>query len=63
MRHNVETKLVNNNISETIQNSICGWSDKGVGQRVYAKKEIKTLQSAIETIKYEFWDDVVDNLK
>lgn len=38
MRHNVETKLVNNNISETIQNSICGWSDKGVGQRVYAKR-------------------------
>ena len=43
-RHTFETMAVEKKIPAEYQNAICGWTDKGTGQRLYAhKKDMKIL--------------------
>lgn len=62
-RHNFESKLVNSGIIETVQNSICGWSNKGVGQKRYAKTDVKTMKFAIEKVQYGFFNKYFEYFK
>ena len=38
-RHTFETKAVEIKMPIEYQNAICGWTDRGVGQRIYGKKK------------------------
>ncbi|MFI3242583.1 MAG: hypothetical protein R3Y43_08465 [Alphaproteobacteria bacterium] len=52
-RHTFETKCVEKKITAEIQNQICGWVNKGVGQRIYNKGlDIKDLYKEIKKIQY-----------
>lgn len=47
-RHTFETKAVEIKIPIEYQNAICGWTDRGVGQRIYGKK--KNINVTLEEI-------------
>ena len=52
-RHTFETMAVEARIPSEYQNAICGWTDRGVGQRVYAhKKDIKIMLEEISKVGY-----------
>ena len=52
-RHTFETKAVEKRIPSEYQNAICGWTDRGVGQRVYAhKKDIRVMLEELSKIEY-----------
>ena len=52
-RHTFETMAVEKKIPAEYQNAICGWTDQGVGQRIYAhKKDINTMKEEISKISY-----------
>ena len=52
-RHTFETKAVEKRIPAEYQNAICGWTDKGIGQRLYAhKKDIRVMKEEISKINY-----------
>ncbi len=52
-RHTFETKAVEKRIPAEYQNAICGWTDSGTGQRVYAhKKDIKIMLEELTKINY-----------
>ena len=52
-RHTFETKAVDKRIPAEYQNAICGWTDRGIGQRIYAhKKDIKVMLEEISKISY-----------
>ena len=52
-RHTFETKAVEKRIPAEYQNAICGWTDSGIGQRVYAhKKDIKIMLEELSKINY-----------
>ena len=52
-RHTFETKAVEVKIPAEYQNAICGWTDNGVGQRVYGRhKDINAMLEEISKISY-----------
>lgn len=52
-RHTFETKAVEVKIPAEYQNAICGWADRGTGQRIYGRtKDIKVVLNEISKIKY-----------
>ena len=52
-RHTFETMAVEARIPSEYQNAICGWTDRGIGQRVYAhKKDIKIMLEEISKVGY-----------
>lgn len=52
-RHSFETMAVEKRIPAEYQNAICGWTDKGVGQRIYGKKkDIRIVLEEISKIEY-----------
>ncbi|MBR6411631.1 MAG: site-specific integrase [Alphaproteobacteria bacterium] len=52
-RHTWETKAVEKRIPAEYQNAICGWTDQGIGQRLYAhKKDIRIMLSELKKINY-----------
>ena len=52
-RHTFETKAVEVKIPAEYQNAICGWTDNGVGQRVYGRhKDINVMLEEISKISY-----------
>ncbi|MBP5343771.1 MAG: site-specific integrase [Alphaproteobacteria bacterium] len=52
-RHTFETKAVEQRIPAEYQNAICGWTDQGIGQRLYAhKKDIRIMLEEISKINY-----------
>ena len=52
-RHTFETKAVEKRIPVEYQNAICGWTDAGIGQRVYGhKKDIKVMLQELSKINY-----------
>ena len=52
-RHTFETKAVEVKIPAEYQNAICGWTDNGVGQRVYGRqKDIHAMLEEISKICY-----------
>ena len=62
-RHTFETMAVEKRIPTEYQNAVCGWTDKGVGQRVYAhKKDMKIMLEEISKIEYPI-NRELNNLK
>ncbi|MBP5344276.1 MAG: site-specific integrase [Alphaproteobacteria bacterium] len=52
-RHTFETMATEKRIPPQYQNAICGWTDQGIGQRVYAhKKDIKIMREELSKISY-----------
>ena len=52
-RHTFETMAVEKKIPAEYQNAICGWTDQGVGQRIYGrKKDINVMREEIGKINY-----------
>ena len=52
-RHTFEAKAVEKRIPSEYQNAICGWTDRGVGQRVYGKKkDIRIMLEELSKIEY-----------
>ena len=52
-RHTFETMAVEKRIPAEYQNAICGWTDQGVGQRVYAhKKDIRVMLEELSKIDF-----------
>ena len=52
-RHTFETKAVEVRIPAEYQNALGGWSDYGIGQRVYGKtKDIKVMLAELSKISY-----------
>ena len=51
-RHTFETKAVEKKIPAEYQNAICGWTDQGIGQRLYAhKKDMNIMLEELSKIK------------
>ena len=49
----VETKAVEKRIPAEYQNALCGWADRGIGQRLYGKtKDIKVMLEELSKISY-----------
>ncbi len=48
-RHTFETKAVEIKVPIEYQNAICGWADRGVGQRIYGKK--KSINVTLEELR------------
>lgn len=52
-RHTFETKAVDKRIPAEYQNAICGWTNHGIGQRIYAhKKDMKIMLEELSKISY-----------
>ena len=52
-RHTFETRAVEVRMPIEYQNAICGWSDQGIGQRIYGKKkDIKIMLEELSKISY-----------
>lgn len=52
-RHTFETKAVEVRIPAEYQNALCGWADRGIGQRLYGKtKDIKVMLEELSKISY-----------
>ena len=52
-RHTFETMAVEKRIPAEYQNAICGWTDQGIGQRLYAhKKDMSVMLEEISKIEY-----------
>lgn len=52
-RHTFETMAVEKKIPAEYQNAICGWTDQGIGQRIYGrKKDIMVMKEEISKIEY-----------
>lgn len=52
-RHTFETMAVEKKIPAEYQNAICGWTDQGIGQRLYAhKKDMNIMLEEISKIEY-----------
>lgn len=52
-RHTFETKAVEKKIPAEYQNAICGWTDQGIGQRLYAhKKDMNIMLEELSKINY-----------
>ena len=52
-RHTFETMAVEKRIPSEYQNAICGWTEHGIGQRIYAhKKDISIMLEEISKIEY-----------
>ena len=52
-RHTFETKAVEKRIPAEYQNALCGWADRGIGQRLYGKtKDIKVMLEELSKISY-----------
>ena len=52
-RHTFETMAVEKKIPAEYQNAICGWTDQGIGQRLYAhKKDMNVMLEEISKINY-----------
>ena len=52
-RHTFETMATEKRIPPQYQNAICGWTDKGIGQRLYGKKkDMKVMLEEISKISY-----------
>ncbi len=52
-RHTFETKAVEKRIPAEYQNAICGWTNHGIGQRIYAhKKDMRVMLEEISKINY-----------
>ena len=52
-RHTFETMATEKRIPPQYQNAICGWSEQGIGQRIYShKKDINIMLEEISKINY-----------
>ena len=52
-RHTFETMAVEKKIPAEYQNAICGWTDRGIGQRIYdRKKDVTVVREEISKIEY-----------
>ena len=52
-RHTFETMATEKRIPPQYQNAICGWSEQGIGQRIYAhKKDVRIMLEEISKIEY-----------
>ena len=52
-RHTFETMAVEKKIPAEYQNALCGWTDQGVGQRLYAhKKDMNIMLEELSKIYY-----------
>ena len=52
-RHTFETMAVEKKIPAEYQNAICGWTDQGIGQRLYAhKKDMNVMLEELSKINY-----------
>ena len=52
-RHTFETKAIEKKIPAEYQNAIAGWTDKGIGQRLYGRtKDIKVMLEELSKISY-----------
>ena len=52
-RHTFETMATEKRIPPQYQNAICGWSEEGIGQRVYAhKKNMKVMLQEISKVSF-----------
>lgn len=62
-RHNFATQCANRHITAEVINSICGWTNNGVGQRVYTKIQLKTMKEVIDGVTYPFYEKYCDAYK
>ena len=52
-RHTFETNAVENRVPMEYQNALCGWTDHGIGQRIYGRhKDIKVMLEELSKVNY-----------
>lgn len=52
-RHTFETKCVDKKLTAEVQNQLCGWTNHGVGQRIYNKgMDVLSLLKELKKVQY-----------
>lgn len=62
-RHLFKQLMEKAKIRTETQNAICGWEGDNIGERVYGKIEMKEKKEAIETIKFDFIQKALQEIK